>query len=467
MKRISLLVSAGLLSLVAAAGSQVPYTSEFTDGWTVVDANNDGIKWGNVQLDYYGKRDTGCENGAKILTNSNYSSDDWIISPAVTLTAGKKYKIVFWDTNGEWRETFSLHIGRTNTVAGMNAGTSLKEFAKRNSWEASAVSFTPTQSGDYYFGFHAASSSRSSSITLTGFQVKEFNVTPAPVSWFSIVPSAGFDQNEVGLQWLLPTKDTDSTAFIDGLSVSKVYIYRDDALVKTLTGPATSWADTAATGFTPADHKYGVEVEVDGNRSTRVEYQYTHNPTATADFYKSDFSDPGWTIINANNDQYSWDLCTTAWRYSDTGYVQGAEFWAYSPGDDWIISPAVRLTAGREYKVRFWHIEGQNDRPEDLTLYAAQTPTVAGMKAGKVMIDINQSIRDTWAKEAISFKPTETGNYYFGFHAHSKATYHTTFITGLEVSVDILTPAKVSDLTVKPAAGRAIEASSHRFAKPT
>ena len=459
MKRISLLVSAGLLSLVAAAGSQVPYTSEFTDGWTVVDANNDGIKWGNVQLDYYGKRDTGCENGAKILTNSNYSSDDWIISPAVTLTAGKKYKIVFWDTNGEWRETFSLHIGRTNTVAGMNAGTTLKEFAKRNSWEASAVSFTPTQSGDYYFGFHAASSSRSSSITLTGFQVKEFNVTPAPVSWFSIVPSAGFDQNEVGLQWLLPTKDTDSTAFIDGLSVSKVYIYRDDALVKTLTGPATSWADTAATGFTPADHKYGVEVEVDGNRSTRVEYQYTHNPTATADFYKSDFSDPGWTIINANNDQYSWDLCTTAWRYSDTGYVQGAEFWAYSPGDDWIISPAVRLTAGREYKVRFWHIEGQNDRPEDLTLYAAQTPTVAGMKAGKVMIDINQSIRDTWAKEAISFTPTETGNYYFGFHAHSKATYHTTFITGLEVSVDILTPAKVSDLTVKPAAGRAIEAN--------
>ena len=180
MKRISLLVSAGLLSLVAAAGSQVPYTSEFTDGWTVVDANEDGIKWGNVQLDYYGKRDTGCENGAKILTNSNYSSDDWIISPAVTLTAGKKYKIVFWDAHGSWLESFSLHVGRTNTVAGMNAGTTLKEYKKCNSWEANAVSFTPTQSGDYYFGFHAASRSRCSAISLTGFQVKEFNVTPSP-----------------------------------------------------------------------------------------------------------------------------------------------------------------------------------------------------------------------------------------------------------------------------------------------
>ena len=56
------------------------------DKWLPVDANNDG---GNNQFKFKSS-----EQAAYYVQNTSEAANDWLISPAVTLTAGKQYTLM-------------------------------------------------------------------------------------------------------------------------------------------------------------------------------------------------------------------------------------------------------------------------------------------------------------------------------------------------------------------------------------
>ena len=251
MKRISLLISAGLLSLATLAQAKtVPYATDMTDGWTIVDVNNDSKTW---EVTTSSSASTGYDKGVKYGYHSTNAANDWIISPSVTLTAGTEYKVKFWHKEGSasFKENFSLYASTGSTPESLAAGTLIADFNQSytSEWTKAVYVFKPTESGDYHFGFKAYSDMDKLNIMLTGFEVAFNAFAPAPVTGFTVTPGAN-RALEATLAWTLPTTDNEGVPFGEGVTISNVYIYRDNALVQTLDGNAATWTDNADSGLT-------------------------------------------------------------------------------------------------------------------------------------------------------------------------------------------------------------------------
>lgn len=147
--------------------------------------------------------------------------------------------------------------------------------------------------------------------------------------------------------------------------------------------------------------------------------------TTVADFDLSDYSVFGQFVIEDNNGdgkkwQYGMNMPRAAYYPS----------FAYKEGDDWLISPAIEVTAGKSYSVEVvaWSSNSASycDR---LEVKAGYTQTGEGMtvdviEAYDVLATSNAPMTATGV-----FTATETGALYVGLHAISKA-----YCDGLYVS---------------------------------
>ena len=96
MKKIFTLISAAVLGLSAyAEGLPVPYSAEDSgyDNWDIKNLNKDEKTWNvSTGLDF---SFANCSKGLNYRWNSSMDAEDWAISPAIHLEAGKEYKIKF------------------------------------------------------------------------------------------------------------------------------------------------------------------------------------------------------------------------------------------------------------------------------------------------------------------------------------------------------------------------------------
>ena len=132
--------------------------------------------------------------------------------------------------------------------------------------------------------------------------------------------------------------------------------------------------------------------------------------------YSNDFSDASlqkhFSIIDANNDGSTWSFYSGSVRYK----------WSSSnAGDDWLISPAIKLVAGKKYHFSI-SAKNQAGYPEKLEVKAATEATAEALSAGSVVIPEETVNYSTFhALENDAFTVTTTGYYYFGIHAISDA----------------------------------------------
>ena len=92
----------------------------------------------------------------------------------------------------------------------------------------------------------------------------------------------------------------------------------------------------------------------------------------------------GWTVINANGDNKQFEPTSESGSPCKTALKIG---WPASnvPQDDYIVAPAVSLTAGTEYKVGYsWKSSSYG---EDATVYMSQSTEVEDIKASSVIHD--------------------------------------------------------------------------------
>lgn len=125
-----------------------------------------------------------------------------------------------------------------------------------------------------------------------------------------------------------------------------------------------------------------------------------------------------WLIINVNDD-------TGLWSRQTSGGITGSPCcMRYNPNttlaaDDWLLTPKFNLVAGTQYSVRFY-IRGNNTaRIEKLSCYAGNDQTIAAMTT-LIWEDLNINYTVHQCKN-VSFTPATTGEYVFGFWAHSDA----------------------------------------------
>lgn len=167
--------------VLAGSSVSLPYSTNFetyeeAGMWTPVNANGDANIFEYSQWD---------PKGYRLYVESEYNSDDYIISPAFKAESGKSYKVTFnvyfqqrtedWDPKRV--HEFSLTAGQGATAEAQNIVISnLEGFQNFDYYETFPFEafFTPETSGDYNVGLHYYSPEGIMDvITLVGASVEE------------------------------------------------------------------------------------------------------------------------------------------------------------------------------------------------------------------------------------------------------------------------------------------------------
>ncbi len=444
---------AALISAICGfAAEATPYFSELgkDSAWTTYDVNGDSKTWssstdGSMSI-------TGTTNSIKYSYHSSNAADDWYISPAIHLEAGKEYKLKIWQkSSNSYAEKYRICYATGNSVADLSAGTEIfDETVKNSSWTKRVETFTVSETGDYYFGIYCHSDKNMLSLYLTGFSIAENVFAPAGVSNLKVTPGAD-RALEATLSWTLPTTDSDGATLPEDAAFDAVTIYRDGAEVMLLDGTATTWTDSANSGLTSGYHKYEVMVTVNGYNSAKIAVNTPYIGPVEA------FSLP-YSVDFPTMDQAKFDLfwipatgrnqTTTAnWKYSASSYY-GNRFEFY-PGtgkrsDNWLISPQMKFEHPGVYRLMV-KMQFSTGTPTNVDFLFGQGTSIGGYEN---VIGNLKAIPSSAQEFYFYVEVTEPGEYGFAVHNdHQETSWSTYYIYDFAVEEWQILPIQISDLS--------------------
>lgn len=146
------------------------------------------------------------------------------------------------------------------------------------------------------------------------------------------------------------------------------------------------------------------------------------------------------TIIDANEDGRTWNWYNGMARYTYSSTNQG---------DDWLVSPAIKLVAGKKYAFSVAAHAQQASYPERLEVKAAQENTAEALAAGtEVLPSTDVTTPGFVTYENNVFTVAETGYYYIGVHAISDADSYYLYVDDFEVKLK-----EPEDIEISPESG--------------
>ena len=256
-----------ILSVFLSGVLQVPYVQNMTeegalDLFQVIDNNNDGKtwQWASNYGTYYG------------YSGSN-AADDYLISMPIAMQAGKSYKVtVVAASSLSWAEKFEVLVGKEPTVAGLTI-TAIPESTIQDSEDTEFEGeFTITEAGNYHVAIHATSDADMFNLKIRSLAV-EMGADPAAPAAIELTAEAGAEgAKEVNLSFTAPANAINGSALSGDLDVK---IYRNDALVETMTGvapgSAQTWKDTDVEAHeTYTYYVVAANASGDGQKSNKV-----------------------------------------------------------------------------------------------------------------------------------------------------------------------------------------------------
>lgn len=436
---------------VSAQSKTVPYESTMygaDSGWTVINVDETTETWEDD--DWSGDFNGTSYSEGKLIDFYKEVGDDWLISPAIRLEAGKEYKVAFWSHVKSGYDHLSLSWADSNTVESLSAETAkIYEYVTETwDWNRTAVVITPTETKDYYFGFHAYGERGRDYILLTGFQVKENVFVPGAPTDLAVTPDLN-GALEATLTWKLPVADADGVALPADATFNKVEIYRDGTKVADLSGDAVSFVDKEADGLTAGKHTYGVAVTINGVTSKTTEITsryigplpvYTLPWTAGVNKLTADDFSTYYTVIKGEGSTvkagYGWAL--------KNGRIQFDPRSKYTDEDDWLILPQINVEKAGIYQVRI-KAQYEGDINPDLEVYMGNGRNVAAMTD---KLGVFTTLPGTSAETYIAFEIAQPGDYFFAFHAGRKEIDSNKRIYIDEISIDATEalPLSINDL---------------------
>ena len=205
----------GTVTTVCGAGTTLPATQNFDavfniaslGCWTTEDVNVDGTKWLiGVPTNATGLSGNVLRYNAAGLTDAgslNMAANDYVYSPGFILTGGTSYTVSFDQANFSNGENLALKYGTAAANASMTT-TLWSGVALRNTVaQYVVVTFTPTSSGVYYFGFHCTSNAYNGTPRAIYQYVDNFRLlaTPPPPAAPSGLVLNGVTASSITANW--------------------------------------------------------------------------------------------------------------------------------------------------------------------------------------------------------------------------------------------------------------------------
>ncbi len=197
--------------------------------------------------------------------------------------------------------------------------------------------------------------------------------------------------------------------------------------------------------------------------SVAVNGQETLTPPYTQDFYySSDFNTM--TIIDANNDGYKWSF--SEWSFPGN-YSNAARLSPNSANgaDDWMITPALELKAGYNYRFSF-KAAGANNSENNIDVMIGSAATAEALTTSVMdKVVLTAKVSNTYTAD---ITVANDGVYYIGFHITAEAAQGYVYIDDIKIEAGIMgaAPAAVTALTANPTVENATAVMKLSFTAP-
>ena len=410
----------------------------------VIDSNNDGKTWS-----------FSASNGANYSYSSTNAANDWLISPAIKLEAGKKYHFAIDAKNNGYTEKFEVLLGAEAKASALTQSV-IEEQVVNNAefvtFENEAVEVAET--GYYHFGIHAISDADQFRLMVANFLVEAGVEADAPdaVTDFALAQTEG--KLEVTVSFKAPTKTFGGDDLTDNLT--KIEILRNGALIGTLTdvapGAEKSFVDDDAT-LTVGTYTYqvipynavGIGVK---SEEKSIFISIVLDVPQTFDFSQNLLDQ--FQVIDNNNDGKTW-----SWSASNGAYYP---YSGMNDADDYLITLPFNLEAGKGYNVI---VAAKNTGYEErFEVKVGKAATVEGLNETVIPNTLVES-QEAFIDYEGTFTPAEDGQYYFAIHAISPADQFNLLISSLtiELAPEATAPAAIADFAVAAGAEGALEAN--------
>ena len=351
---LSLTISATYEEPTAETGDPIetlPYTNTFdTDEemavFGVLDANSDSKTWSFVY-------DESAANGYAFYSyHSTNEADDWLITPAVYLEAGKAYHFGIDVKGRSYPERFEVLLGTAPKVSAFTqqviAPTDV-DWTDFVTFDNEAV--TVEESGYYHFGIHAISDPDEFQLIVDNLVI-EMGADPAAPNVVTDLVVESFQSNEIGvnISFVAPATAISGEPLTENLT--KIELKRDGNVVKTwenvAPGTKINYADQDE-DLTLGTHKYQVipyNAAGAGKKSDIIEVfascllsvPYTFDLTQENVFVLFETID-----VNGDGKTWAWNSSVGTYNtYTSTGA---------GDCDDYLISMPFQLKAGQNYNI--------------------------------------------------------------------------------------------------------------------
>ncbi len=216
---------------VPVGSEATPYLNDFSgsnalEGYTIIDANNDGKTW--------------VIEGAEacLAWNTYMAADDWMITVPIKLEGGKEYpfSIDARIKNVAYSEKFEVKAGLAPTAEAMDISLIPETVVTKITYDSYEGVLRPETTGAYYIGVHGISLKDRHTLIIDNLKLDEAIITevPASVQGLEIIPDPT-GALKATVNFTTPSVDNAGHAIS---SLQKIEIKIDDAIVKTLKNPA-------------------------------------------------------------------------------------------------------------------------------------------------------------------------------------------------------------------------------------
>lgn len=263
---------------VATTGANVdalPYSNALATAddfsvFGVLDANEDGNTWQFTT-----------SNGTYYNYSSSEVADDWLISPAIKLEAGKKYHFAIdaKAAGASYPEKFEVLLGAEAKASALTQSVlAATEVAvtEYTTYENEAVEVAET--GYYHFGIHAISDADQYRLMIANFLVEAGAEPTAPAAVTDFAVAQTPDKLETVVSFKAPAKTVGGDDLTD---LTKIEVLRDGKVIKSLGGAEPISWDASAQGYENAqdvaaiDFGGGFTATLDGGGNTNTPKYYT------------------------------------------------------------------------------------------------------------------------------------------------------------------------------------------------
>ncbi len=393
----------------------IPYFEDFNSvptpflpcEWTQLNLNNDDLEWSTLA--------TNNGNVARVLYSSDLQTDDWLISPEITLEAGTTYELSF-----DWGSTISGYSEKLKVAFGTGSSISdlvnvILDTTYTGFTDLASYSFyyTPTVTDNFSFGFYANSDLDQGSVAIDNFRLDlapscikpsnlsaSVNGTSATLSWTEQATATIWEIEYGTLGFTLGTGNTiitsDNPTDLNNLLTQTEY----DFYVRSICAPGDTSEFEGPVSFITECPLPAIIQSVPYTEN----FQTSNSPLLPC----------YWTSNNQNGDEVEWVT------FNDAGDKFAYLRWnSYENSDDWLISPEVTLNANTSYQIKF-------DWSSPSTGYNEKLKVALGI--GNNPSNLTEVILDTafvgngeYTQGLYFFTPQTTGNYNIGFYGNSDA----------------------------------------------